>query len=157
MKKESLLTTLLLCALLLLSGCGTKTTKPVTQEETVAQNDSIASEEPLPAPSTDEIIEKAIAEYLKGNEEAVRFTERARQDLDESSWPEVQCSVEGLLDSPASFKDLTVKKVGDGLYKYECTCPKHGDKFVDFTTISASIDRDGVVVITGVKWEEAVE
>ena len=55
--------------------------------------------------------------------------------------------VEGMLDSPASFKDLVVRKVGAGLYKYEAVCPDHGDKFVDFTTISAHVARDGVVEI----------
>ena len=75
----------------------------------------------------------------------------------ESSWPEVQCSVEGELDSPASFKDLVVKKVGSGLYKYEAVCPTHGDRFVDFTTISAYVARDGVVEIEGVKWDDAKE
>jgi hypothetical protein len=110
-----------------------------------------------PVPSSDEIVQNAIRAFLLGDKDAVRFTERAQKDLVESSWPEVQCSVEGELDSPASFKDLTVKKVGPGLFKYEAVCPTHGDKFVDFTTISAYVARDGVVEIEGVKWDDAVE
>lgn len=65
--------------------------------------------------------------------------------------------VEGMLDSPASFKDLVVRKVGAGLYKYEAVCPDHGDKFVDFTTISAHVAQDGVVEIEEVKWDDAKE
>lgn len=148
---------LLISALFLLSGCGTKTAKPVASDESVAPVDTLVSDMTTPDPSSDEIVQNAIAKFLKGNKDAVRFTERARQDLVESSWPEVQCSVEGELDSPASFKDLTVKKVGPGLYKYECTCPTHGDKYIDCCTISAYIARDEVVVIEGVKWDDAVE
>jgi hypothetical protein len=128
----------------------------VASDESVAPVDTLVSDVTTPDPSSDEIVQNAIAKFLKGNKDAVRFTERARQDLVESSWPEVQCSVEGELDSPASFKDLVVKKVGPGLYKYEAVCPDHGDKFVDFTTISAHIARDGVE-IEEVTWDDAKE
>lgn len=150
-------TLLLISALFLLSGCGSKTAKPVANDESVAPVDTLVSDvsTDTPEPSSDEIVQNAILKFLKGDKDAVRFTERARQDLVESSWPEVQCSVEGELDSPASFKDLVVKKVGPGLYKYEAVCPTHGDRFVDFTTISAYVARDGVVEIEGVKWDDA--
>jgi len=153
-------TILLISALFLLSGCGSKTAKPMANDESVAPVDTLVSEvtdDTLSEPSSDEIVQNAILKFLKGDKDAVRFTERAQADLYESTWPEVQCSVEGLLDSPASFKDLVVKKVGPGLYKYECTCPTHGDRYIDFTTISAYIAPDEVVVIDGVKWEDAVE
>jgi hypothetical protein len=150
-------TLLFISALILLSGCGSKTTKPVANDESVAPVDTFVSDVTPPDPSSDEIVQNAIRAFLLGDKEAVRFTERARQDLYESSWPEVQCSVEGELDSPASFKDLTVKKVGPGLYKYEAVCPTHGDRFVDFTTISAYIARDGVVEIEEVTWDDAKE
>lgn len=144
-------------ALFLLLGCGSKTAKPVADDMSVAPVDTVVSDVTPPDPSSDdEVIQNAIAKFLKGDKDAVRFTERARQDLVESSWPEVQCSVEGELDSPASFKDLVVKKVGPGLYKYEAVCPDHGDKFVDFTTISAHIARDGVE-IEEVTWDDAKE
>lgn len=165
---------LLFAIFLLLSGCGSKTSQDVPAEDTVTvspidtpseQAENIADSVPSDASATkdytpketDEKIQDAIARFLKGDKDAVRFAERARQDLYESTWPEAQCSVEGLLDSPASFKDLVVKKVGPGLYKYLCTCPTHGDRFVDFTTISAYIAPDEVVVIEGVKWDDAVE
>ena len=150
-------TLLLISALFLLSGCGSKTAKPVASDESVAPVDTLVSDVTTPDPSSDEIVQNAIAKFLKGDKDAVRFTERAQADLYESSWPEVQCSKEGLLDSPTSFKDLTVKKVGPGLYKYEAVCPDHGDKFVDFTTISAYVARDGVVEIEAVKWDDVVE
>ena len=152
-------TLLLISALFLLSGCGSKTAKPVASDESVAPVDTLVSDvvTDTPEPSSDEIVQNAILKFLKGDKDAVRFTERAQADLVESSWPEVQCSVEGELDSPASFKDLVVKKVGPGLYKYEAVCPTHGDRFVDFTTISAYVARDGVVEIEGVKWDDAVE
>ena len=150
-------TLLLISALFLLSGCGSKTAKPVANDESVAPVDTLVSDVTTPDPSSDEIVQNAILKFLKGDKDAVRFTERAQADLVESSWPEVQCSVEGELDSPASFKDLVVKKVGPGLFKYEAVCPTHGDRFVDFTTISAYVARDGVVEIEGVKWDDAVE
>ena len=164
----------LLFAIFLLLGCGSKTTQNVPAKDTMTvssidtsseQAEIIADSLPSDASTTkdytsketDKKIQDAIARFLKGDKDAVRFAERARQDLYESSWPEAQCSVEGLLDSPASFKDLVVKKVGPGLYKYECTCPTHGDKYIDCCTISAYIARDEVVVIEGVKWDDAVE
>ena len=152
-------TIILISALFLLSGCGSKTAKPVANDDSVAPIDTVVSEVATDTsqPSSDEIVQNAIAKFLKGDKDAVRFAERARQDLYESTWPEVQCSVEGLLDSPASFKDLVVKKIGPGLYKYECTCPTHGDRYIDCCTISAYIARDEVVVIEGVKWDDAVE
>ena len=155
-------TILLISALFLLSGCGSKTSHPQNSGESVATTtDSVITTtvtgDTSSEPSSDEIIQNAIAKFLKGDKEAVRFTERAKRDLYESTWPEVCCSVEGMLDSPASFKDLVVKKVGPGLYKYECVCPDHGDRFVDFTTISAYIARDGVVEIEAVKWDDVVE
>jgi hypothetical protein len=152
-------TIILISALIFLSGCGSKTAKPVANDESVATVDTLVSDASTdtPEPSSDEIVQNAIAKFLKGDKNAVRFTERAKRDLVESSWPEVQCSVEGELDSPASFKDLTVRKVGPGLYKYECTCPTHDDRYIDCCTISAYIARDEVVVIEGVKWDDAVK
>ena len=149
-------TLLLISALFLLSGCGSKTAKPVADDVSVAAPvDTIVSEvsTDTPEPDSDEIVQNAILKFLKGDKDAVRFTERAKANLSESTWPEVQCSKEGMLDSPASFKDLIVKKVGPGLYKYECVCPDHGDRYVDFTTISAYVARDGVVEIERVKWD----
>ena len=148
----------ILFGLFLLSGCGSKTAKPVANDESVAPVDTLVSDVATDTlePSSDEIVQNAIRAFLLGDKDAVRFTERAQADLVESSWPEVQCSVEGELDSPASFKDLTVKKVGSGLYKYEAVCPTHGDRFVDFTTMSAHVGRDGVVEIDGVKWDDAL-
>ena len=155
-------TILLISALFLLLGCGSKTSHPQSSDEPVTTTtDSVITADVTgdtsSEPSSDEIVQNAIRAFLLGDKNAVRFTERAKKDLVESSWPEVQCSVEGELDSPASFKDLVVKKVGPGLYKYECTCPTHGDKFVDFTTISAYVARDGVIEIEEVTWDDAKE
>jgi hypothetical protein len=164
----------LLFAIFLLLGCGSKTTQNVPTEDAMAVSSTDTSSEALEnivdslpgdasqvkdytPKETDDKIQDAIARFLKGDKDAVRFAERARQDLYVSTWPEVQCSVEGLLDSPASFKDLVVKKVGPGLYKYECVCPTHGDRYIDCCTISAYIARDEVVVIERIKWDDAVE
>ena len=149
-------TLLLISALFLLSGCGSKTAKPVANDESFAPVDTLVSEVTPPDPSSDEIVQNAIRAFLLGDKDAVRFTERAKKDLYESTWPEVCCSVEGMLDSPASFKDLVVKKVGPGLYKYECVCPDHGDRFVDCCTMSAHVGRDGVVEIGRVQWDDAL-
>jgi hypothetical protein len=153
-------TLFLISALILLSGCGSKTGHPQSSDEPVTTTtDSVITADvtgDTPEPSSDEIIQDAILKFLKGDKDAVRFTERAKKDLYESSWPEVQCSVEGMLDSPASFKDLIVKKVGPGLYKYEAVCPDHGDRYIDCCTMSAHVGRDGVVVIEGITWDEAL-
>ena len=148
---------LLLSLLALLSACTSKTAKQATVtdgEESVNTTDSVVAVTTTEEPTTDEVICKAIADFLGGNDSAVRFTDHARQDLTESSWPEVQCSVDGNLDSPASFKELTVKKVGPGLYKYEAVCPDHGDRYTDCCTLSAYVARDGVVEIERVKWDD---
>ena len=143
----------ILFALFLIAGCGSKTAKTSANDESVAPTDTITTDNP--EPGSDEIVQNAIRDYLLGDKDAVRFTERAQVDLAESSWPEVQCSVEGELDSPASFKDLTVKKVGPGRYKYEAVCPDHGDRYVDCCTVSASLASDGVVQIDRVTWDDA--
>ena len=150
-------TIILISALIFLSGCGSKTAKPVANDESVATVDTLVSDASTdtPEPSSDEIVQNAILKFLKGDKGAVRFTERAKRDLVESSWPEVQCSVEGELDSPASFKDLTVKKVGPGLFKYEAVCPDHGDRYIDCCTMSAHVAQDGIVEIEAVTWNDA--
>ena len=85
-------TLLLISALFLLSGCGSKTAKPVANDESVAPVDTFVSDVTPPDPSSDEIVQNAIAKFLKGDKDAVRFTERAKRDLYESSsWPEVWC------------------------------------------------------------------
>lgn len=128
----------------------------VAVEDTIISDDAGTDDVAVDAePSSDEIVQDAIARFLKGDRTAVRFTERARRNLSESSWPEVQCSVEGTLDSPSSFKNLVVKKVGAGLYKYEAVCPDHGDRYIDFCTLSAYVARDGVVEIEEVTWDNA--
>ena len=154
---------IVVCSILTLVTADTETIKnsvaPVDTETinvSVAPVDILVSDVIRPDPSSDdEIVQKAIAKFLKGDKGAVRFTERAKRDLYESTWPEVCCSVEGMLDSPASFRDLVVKKVGPDLYKYECVCPDHGDRYIDCCTMSAHIASDGVVEIEGVKWDNA--
>lgn len=138
----------------MLLSCGAKTQKGVSSQETPTETSTELS---INDGDTDTKIKTAIRNYLLGNSSAVRLTATAKSDLMESSWPEVQCSVSGDLDSPSRFKNLSVRKVGEGKYKFECTCPVHGDKFVDFTTISASIAPDGVVQIDRVLWDEAQE
>ncbi len=150
---------LLISVLILLAGCGSKTPKQTENSDEPNLTDSlitneITEESPETTFDADEVIKTAIRDYLMGNKDAVRFTERARLSLSESTWPEVQCSVEGLLDSPSSFRDLTVKRVGSGQYKYECTCPDHGDRYIDCCTISARMASDGVVEIEGVTWDD---
>ena len=150
----------LISVLILISGCGSKTAKRVANDESVAAPiDTVVSEVATdsPEPSSDEIVQNAIAKFLKGDKDAVRFTKRAKANLSESTWPEVCCSVEGMLDSPANFKDLTVKKVGQGLYKYECVCPDHGDRYIDCWIISAHVAQDGIVEIEAVTWDDAKE
>lgn len=150
--KRTILLSVMASAMLL--SCGAKTQKGVSSQETPTETSTELS---INDGDTDTKIKTAIRNYLLGNSSAVRLTATAKSDLMESSWPEVQCSVSGDLDSPSRFKNLSIRKVGEGKYKFECTCPVHGDKFVDFTTISASIAPDGVVQIDRVLWDEAQE
>ena len=148
--KRTILLSVMASAMLL--SCGARTKAP---DSTLTDNSMV--EASANDGDTDTKIKTAIRNYLLGNSSAVRLTATAKSDLMESSWPEVQCSVSGDLDSPSRFKNLSIRKVGEGKYKFECTCPVHGDKFVDFTTISASIAPDGVVQIDRVLWDEAQE
>ena len=148
-----------LFALFLITGCSTKASnKPSVIGEPVAPADTVVAEvktvDEAAETSSDAVIQTAIREFLLGKTEAVRFTEKAKNDLEESTWPEVQCSVEGTLDAPESFKDLVVRKVGPNRYKYECVCPDHGDRYIDCCTVSANIASDGVVEIAAVTWDE---
>ncbi len=159
----------LLVSLILLAGCGSKShqTSESTEESATDNNEYVSDYSPTidfetdnsteDTSDTDEVICKAIVDYLNGDDDAVRFMERTKEDLYESTWPEVYCSVEGVLDSPAAFKDLVVKKVGPGQFKYECVCPDHGDRYVDNWTISAYIARDGVVEIEEIKLDATVD
>ena len=73
-------TLLIISALFLLLGCGSKTAKPVADDMSVAPVDTVVSDVTPPDPSSDdEVIQNAIAKFLKGDKDAVRFTERARQ------------------------------------------------------------------------------
>ena len=103
---------------------------------------------------SDTVICQHIKAYLLRNDTAVILSDSAKEDLFESSWPEVFCSVDKTLDAP--WKELTVRKVADGKYKYECICPIHGDKFVDNWTISAHIEH-GAVVIKHITMDEVKE
>lgn len=159
---------ILIASFLMLSACGSKT--PPSQTTLSDDSNMEEVEQPTPKPSSsdneqysedlseplggDEAICTAIKNYILGKSGAAILSDRAKADLSESSWPEVQCSVEGELDSPRSFKNLTVRQVAPGKYKYECTCPDHGDKFVDFCTMEAHIANDGkTVVIERIKWD----
>ncbi len=156
MKKIFILT----ISVILLTGCTNKSKSVSVEHKTEIESPVVGQDEKTPVASEqnpDEVICNAIADFLKGNETAVHFTEAAKKDLYESSWPEVQCSVEGLLDSPSSFKDLVVKKVGEGMYKYECVCPDHGDRYIDCCTISASVGPEGMVMIEHVVWDDKIE
>lgn len=102
----------------------------------------------------DDVICTGIANFLLEKPGAAVLSSEAKADLFESSWPEVQCEVEGMLDSPSCFKDLRVYKTEEGQYKYECICPEHGDKYVDCCTIHASLLDDGTVLITHVTWDD---
>lgn len=160
---------IILATLLMLSACGNNTNDnpqalPVedsitgTTEQTTPKPFSSDDEEYTralaEAPSDEDIICEALKDFLLGKPDAAYLTDRAEADIAESSWPEAQCSVEGTLYSPRSSKNLTVKVAGYG-YKYECVCPKHGDKFVDYCTMKAYLERDGeTVTIEGVTWDD---
>ena len=169
---------ILLALLLMLTACGNKSndtpqampaedTTTETMEQTTTETVEQTTPKPFSsddeeytralaeAPSDDDIIREGIKGFLLGKPDAAYLTDRAEADIAESSWPEVQCSVDGTLDSPRSFRNLKVKEVGPRKYKYECTCPKHGDKFVDYCTMEAYLERDGeTVFIYGITWDD---
>lgn len=171
---------ILLALLLMLTSCGNKSndtpqampaedTTTETMEQTTTETVEQTTPKPFSsddeeytralaeAPSDDDIIREGIKGFLLGKPDAAYLTDRAEADIAESSWPEVQCSVDGTLDSPRSFRNLKVKEVGPRKYKYECTCPKHGDKFVDYCTVEAYLERDGeTVTIDEVTWDDDI-
>ena len=139
----------ILVALLALCSCGGKSQVKVVSQVPADTVDAIAEV----SVNADKIICEALQTYLMGDESAVEFSDAAKEDLNESTWPEVQCGVDEFLYSPSEFKDLEVKKVGEGLYKYECVCPEHGDRYVDFCTIQASLSSEDKVIIDHVTWD----
>lgn len=134
----------LLSAALLLAAVSCTTNKADSTAEPAVNNEEQVNEE---------AICEAICNYYLHKPGAATLSSTARNETYGSSWPEVQCHVDGDLYNPKSFKDHTVRKVGEGQYKFECTCPRHGDKYVDVCTIHASMNEDGTVVIEHVKWK----
>lgn len=147
-------TILMLSSFLAFTSCVSKPANPAVEEH---KEQNAPAEDTL-CPSTtaddDQIICTAIKNFLRGKADAAVLTRSAKASLTESTWPEVYCSVEGMLDTPSSFVDLTVRKVGEGQYKYECVCPDHGDRYIDCCTIHAVLDNDGVVKITRITWDD---
>lgn len=109
------------------------------------------TEAKVPEPDTEYIICNAISSFIRGNSHKVVLSSEARRDIENMKWPMVSCSEEGLRDSPSAFNNLLVKPVAPGKYRYECECPRHGDKFVDDCTISAFLKDDNTVVIERVQ------
>lgn len=105
-----------------------------------------------PPGNDDAAIKLAIRKFLINQPGGARLTERAKFDITQTTWPEVTCKVEEELDSPAGFVKLTVYRVAPGRYKYKCVCPRHGDVFVDYCTMSAYRDKRGQVWISHVSW-----
>lgn len=137
----------------LFSSCTNNSSKAPNYDVSEEKTESYQETKSSTTSNDDEIICEAIAAFLKGDKDACRFAPGLKNDLSETTWPEVYCQIEGDLESPASFKDLVVKVVGPGKYKYECVCPVHDMKFVDYTTISASLSSDGTVIIEDVQWD----
>lgn len=146
-------TTLIAIAVFLLISCQNKQQKETPSEPpeptTTFQNSTTAAEN-----DSEEIITTALKAFLKGEPGAAQLSESAKADLEESTWPEAQCHVEGGLMSPSDLTNMVIKKVGPNQYKYEGVCPDHGDKFVDYTTITARLAPDGTVWIDHVKWDK---
>lgn len=135
----------------IICSCSQKKATTMSNDPEPLQDSSASAPEEM---DSDSVICSHIKAYLHNDEDAVQITESAKEDLFESSWPEVFCSVEKTLDAP--WEKLTVKKVGVGKYKYECICPEHGDKYVDNWTISAHLDN-GTVIITHITPDEVLE
>lgn len=158
---------LLVLLLICYSQCGGSTDTPPNESDVcdtayvdsveVYEEESNFGDEYSAVVNDDDIICSAIKNYLRGDGDAVVLTRTARYSLSESTWPEVYCTDCGYLDSPASYKDLRVVKVGEGQYKYECVCPDHGTRFVDCCTIHAFLDTDGVVKIERITWDDVVD
>lgn len=158
---------LLVLLLICYSQCGGSADTPPNESDVcdtayvdsveVYEEESNFGDEYSAVVNDDDIICSAIKNYLRGDGDAVVLTRTARYSLSESTWPEVYCTECGFLDSPASYKDLVVYKVGAGQYKYECVCPKHDVQFVDRCTIHAFLDTDGTVKIERITWDDVVD
>lgn len=103
--------------------------------------------------SDDVVICTAIRNFLQQKPDAAVLTSGAERDLLESTWPEVFCEADCMLDSPKDWVDIKVWKDEDGRYRYSCVCPRHGETFVDCTTMEAHVSTDGRVYIDHVAWD----
>lgn len=117
-----------------------------TTEDTISEiatyddyNDSDYSNESLDEYDTETC--SAIRNFLLGKSDNVVLNNE--EDLLECSWPEAQCSVDGTLYSPIDARNLTVKDIGNGRYRFECECPEHGDKYIDSRIITANYSING--------------
>lgn len=145
--------TIIISIMLLCCHMGMNAANGEQLTESIQQEAQPQTSMPIAQTSDDAKVMKALKKYIKGNDKACRLSAQAKEDLVESTWPEVYCSVSNDLASPSDFKKLVVRKVGDNLYKYECVCPEHGDRYVDCCTVEAVVCVDGVVQINHVIWD----
>lgn len=90
---------------LLFISCGSQSSSKSVSEFTISDStrDTIMMPSMDDEPNNDERICKAIRNFLLGKPDAAVLTHSAKKDLTESTWPEVYCSIEGMLDSPRHF------------------------------------------------------
>ena len=134
--------------MLLLSGCNDKSNSisPLSAEtaiESTVEESNPTAENIDP----DDIICTAIKNYLLGKSEAAILTPTAREDLTESTWPEVQCSVDGVLDSPKSFNELTVKKDGNGNYKVSAQSAIFAPNYINMSASARIMAIDSLTIV----------
>ena len=114
---------------------------------------SACSSKPGHESGDEEVICTAIRNFLLKKHDAAVLTPSEERDLEESSWPEVFCETDGMLDSPKEWGDVKVWKEKKGHYRFSCVCPRHGETFVDCTTMEAHVSPDGKVYIDHVVWD----
>lgn len=111
------------------------------------------TQEEDPADNTEAFIKAELAKYIKNYRKNpnVVLSSRAKEDLMDSSWPEISCNIEGALDNVGS--DVVVNKVGENAYRYQCKCTCGKETYVDNWIINAIL-QDGKVKILSFGFKE---
>lgn len=106
-----------------------------------------------PADNPEAFIKAELAKYIKNGRKNpnVVLSSRAKEDLMDSSWPEIFCKRTENLDKVGP--GVVVKKVGENAYRYECKCTCGKETYVDNWIMNAVL-QDGKVKILSFGFQE---
>jgi len=119
--------------------------------------DYLISEEGIKeAQDADAVIKSELSKFLKDEKSKVKMSRNAERNTFEMTWTEMQCRNCGELMSAIDLQDFTVEMKQDGMYVYYGYCPycPNAKKVECMTTIFASLQDDGTVMIDNIVMEE---